>query len=131
MAKVAYDIDGVVSLGTGPFKKRRVNPKVERQIKRDKAAGKQVHYITNRPRHTETITREWLEEQGLPVDGLMMPSGPDQVQNKQRNLDKLNPEVMWENDSRIINGVEGHNVRDVDEIKKSLVRKSRILLSLR
>jgi len=43
----------------------------------------------------------------------------DTVKSKQKNLDKLKPDVMYENDKRIVRGVKGHEVKHIDEIKKN------------
>lgn len=117
-----FDIDGVVALGGGPISSRRLNQAVANRIKNTK--GK-VFYNTNRPNHYRAATQAWLERHRLRNDGLLMPSGTDQLANKKRNLDIISRnhriKEVWENDKRIIRGLRNYPIRDVSEINKSIV----------
>ena len=116
-----YDIDGVVALGRGPISQRKLNQKVAQRIRNTK--GK-VFYNTNRPNHYRAATQAWLDRHGLRNDGLLMPSGPNQLANKKRNLDQIarshRIKEVWENDPRIIRGLSNYPIRNVSQINKSI-----------
>ena len=116
MSLAAYDIDGTLARSGGPLGERKPIPKVVEQLKRDKAKG-DVAYVTNRPKRLEAITREWLKKRRLPDGRLMMAADMDTMKSKQKNLDKLKPDVMYENDKRIVRGVKGHEVKHIDDIE--------------